>query len=99
MSSEINVMIMEARDELLVTFDQNPAVAEASKTWKVGDKVNPKAVKLRVKAINGDSVLFTVDAIIPDGFKEVEEANINVPIASPSTPVPSLDAMSVERTT
>lgn len=89
---------MESRDELVVSFDQNPAVADASKTWKVGDKVEPQKVKLTIKALNPDSVIFTVDAIIPKGFKEVDEVvSNNVPLASPSTPIPSMDAMMVKQ--
>jgi hypothetical protein len=90
---------MEARDELIISFDQNPAVADASKTWKVGDKVEPEKTKLTVKAINPDSVIFTVDAVIPKGFKEVDEVTApNIPVASPSTPIPSMDAMMVKPT-
>lgn len=88
---------MEARDELKISFDQNPAVADASKTWKVGDKVEPAKTKLTIKEINADSIVFTVDAIIPKGFKEVEEVVMAPPAMSADVPVPSMDAMMVKK--
>lgn len=63
---------MEKRDSFFISFDQNPAAAEAVKTKKVGDDF-PGEIRGKIKSVQGDGIEVTVDAFIPEGFEEKED--------------------------
>lgn len=80
---------MEARDEILISYDQNPAVADAVKNLKPGDSLELKAMT-KVKAINQDSCTLVVDAYIPNGY-EVKSAEEKSPAITGTSSQPILN--------
>ena len=100
-------MNMEARDVITISFDQNPAIQDAIKNLKVGDKLEGKGWKTTIKSIDAGSVDLIVEALIPNGFKQVDDADASEeadePVAMPmgagvmaSAPTPSLGALAVK---
>lgn len=63
--------IMETQTTLAVNLKQNPAVAEAVQSLAIGGKVKLE-LRGEVKELTSDTVVFKIDAVIPDGY-EVDE--------------------------
>lgn len=91
---------MEARDTLRITWDQNPAAAEAYRDAKEGQKIECE-VKGTIKTIDAEGIDLVVDVVIPEGYEESEDETTPMtghPM-NPTQPVPSVEASSVRKTT
>ena len=90
---------MESRDTLRITWDQNPAAAEAYRDAKEGQKIKCE-VKGTIKSVDAEGIDLVVDVLIPDGYEESDDeapALMGHPM-NPTQPVPSVDASSVRKT-
>lgn len=59
---------MQKPDQLRVTFDQNPAMSEATANAKPGDKVVLE-VHCTLKAKDAEGVDLTIEAAVPEGYE------------------------------
>lgn len=89
---------METRDILRVTFDQNPAMAEAVAQSKPGDKVKGEYLGM-IKSKDSEGVDIVLDAVIPEGFELADDEVGRVPMGGPMSAEPTLSpsAMTVRR--
>lgn len=91
---------MESRDILRVTFDQNPAMAEAVAQIDPGDKLEGKYIGV-LKSKDSEGVDIVLTAVIPEGFEIDEDQVGRVPMGGPMSTEPTLSpsAMLVKRKT
>lgn len=95
---------MESRDKLRITFDQNPAVQEAFRNAREGEKVECE-IKGTIKTIDAEGVDIVVDVVIPEGYEEVDDKSDNPSEFSggrsinPTDPIPSLAAATLKKKT
>ena len=64
---------MNKPDTIRITFDQNPAVMEALRDRKPGDKFVFTRVETTIKGQDGEGADFTVEAYIPEGYEKVPD--------------------------
>ncbi len=89
---------MQATDTMRVTFDQNPAVAEALAQAKPGDEGKCE-VRYTVKAKDDEGVDLIIEAVVPEGY-EVDEDSTGSEITMPSptgAAMPTPTAMMVKK--
>ena len=79
---------MESQTKLVISFKQNPAVAEASQGLGVGDAFEGE-FKATIAEINGDGIVLNLEAVVPDGY-EVADPEDTAHIASPTVPAGSI---------
>lgn len=89
---------MELRDTLRITWDQNPAAAEAYRDAREGQKIQCE-VKGTIKTVDAEGIDLVVDVVIPDGYEESanESPVLTGHPMNPTQPVPSVEASSVRK--
>jgi hypothetical protein len=73
---------MESSTTVVVSFAQNPAVAEALQGKAIGDECELE-LKATIKEMSPDGVVLNVEALVPDGY-EVKEETESSPAPPPS---------------
>jgi hypothetical protein len=71
---------MQKPDEIKLTFDQNPSLAEALQQVAVGESVELE-IKATLKSKDTEGVILTVEAAIPDGYEMGEPGDEQEPVA------------------
>lgn len=85
---------MDKPDELKVSFDQNPAMQEYLADKQPGDRCEGE-IQLTLKSQDTKGAVFTVEAIIPDGYEKAPDSEeTNEPPAGPPISGPIAGSMS-----
>ncbi len=69
---------MNKPDQVRLTYDQNPSLAEAIKGKKNGDKLKWE-MHSTLKASDAEGVDLTIEAAVPEGFEIDKDATDNSP--------------------
>jgi hypothetical protein len=83
---------MESSTSVVVSFAQNPAVAEALQGKAIGDECEFE-LKATVKEMSADGVVLAVEALVPDGYEVKEE-----PEETPASPPGMMGAGAADQT-
>lgn len=68
---------MNKPDIFSITFDQNPALAEALRDKKIGDTLELE-VHCTLKQQTAEGAEFTIEAVVPEGFElDTNQEDVN----------------------
>jgi hypothetical protein len=79
---------MNKPDEVRLSFDQNPALSEATQSMALGDKLKLE-MHSTLKDRDAEGIVLTVEAAVPEGY-EVDEESEDAGAISPSMTEPNM---------